>query len=104
MFLSLKFKKCLIDTSNFSDLDLKNTLFQECVIRDTYFTTTNLTGSNFEGSDLRGSTFHNTILCKANLQGAINYSIDPSTNKLKKAKFSTPEVLNLLNHLDIIIE
>ncbi|WP_350339699.1 MULTISPECIES: hypothetical protein [Candidatus Rhabdochlamydia] len=37
MFLSIKFKNCLIDTSNFSDLDLKNALFLECVIRDTHF-------------------------------------------------------------------
>jgi fluoroquinolone resistance protein len=104
MFLSLQFKGCLIDTCNFSELNLKGTLFQECVIRDTYFTNANLTEADFKGSDLRKSTFHNTDLTKANLQGAVNYSISPLTNKLQKAKFSKPEVLSLLDHLGIIIE
>ncbi len=104
MFLQVGFKKCLIGTSNFSSLDLKNTLFCECMIRDTYFTETNLTGADFTGSDLTGSTFHNTNLGKANFASAINYSINPLTNKLIKAKFSKPEVLSLLDHLGIVIE
>ncbi len=104
LFLSLQFKKSLIDTSNFSDLDLKNTLFQECVIRDTYFAGSNLTGSDFSLSDLKGSTFHNSNLSKVNFKSAINYSISPLTNKLTKTKFSSPEVLSLLTFLDIVIE
>ena len=104
MFLMMKFKKCLIGTANFSALDLRNTSFYECVIRDTYFKESNLMGTDFGKSDLAGSTFHNANLSKANLMGAINYSINPLTNKLTKAKFSKPEVLSLLDHLDIIIE
>lgn len=103
-FLMIKFKKCLIGTSNFSDLDLRNTPFHECVIRDTYFKESILIGADFGKSDLAGSLFHNANLSKANLIGAINYSINPLTNKLMKAKFSKPEVLSLLDHLDIIIE
>ncbi|MBS0607114.1 MAG: pentapeptide repeat-containing protein [Parachlamydiales bacterium] len=104
MFLSLAFRQCLIGSSNFSDLDLKNTLFSKCVIKETFFTGTNLTGANFAESDLMGSTFHNTNLTKANFIGALNYSINPLTNKLSKAKFSNPEVLSLLHGLGIIIE
>ncbi len=104
MFLCLKFNNCLIDTSNFSDLDLKNTSFCGCVIRDTHFTNTNLISADFEGVDLKGSVFHNTNLSKANFRGAINYLINPSTNKLVKARFSAPEVLALLDHFEIIIE
>lgn len=103
-FLSVTFKKCLINTCNFSDLDLKNTSFNECLIRETYFSQTNLTGASFADSDLKESIFHNTILNKADFRGAINYSINPLTNKLAKARFSQPEVLTLLHHLDIIIE
>jgi uncharacterized protein YjbI with pentapeptide repeats len=61
-------------------------------------------GADFGKSDLTGSTFHNSNLSKANFIGAINYSINPLTNKLSKAKFSKPEALSLLDHLDIIIE
>ncbi len=102
--MGVKFKKCMIKTSNFSALNLKNTSFQECIIRDTIFTDANLAGADFTGADLDGTTFHNSDLSYANFQGAINYSINPLTNKLVKAKFSKPEVLALLNHLGIIID
>ena len=103
-FLKMAFKNCLIATCNFSDLDLKNTLFLECKIRETYFTSANLSGADFKKSDLEGSVFHNTDLRGADFRGAINYSINPLTNKLQKAKFSKPEVMALLEHLEIAID
>jgi uncharacterized protein YjbI with pentapeptide repeats len=93
-----------IDTCNFSDLDLKGTQFLECHVRNTHFTQTNLSEAVFTGSDLQGSLFHNSDLRKANFQGAQNYSINPLTNKLLKAKFSKPEVMTLLDHLEILID
>lgn len=104
MFLKMIFKECLIGTCNFSDLDMKGTVFTGCMIRETHFTATNLSGAQFSGSDLRGSVFHNSNLSKANFVGAINYSINPLTNSLKQARFSQPEVLALLQHLEIILE
>ncbi len=103
-FLALQFKKCVICMANFSDLPLKNTLFQGCKILDTFFTNANLTNADFEESDLKGTTFHNTNLTKANFCHAINYSIHPATNTLSKARFSNPEVLSLLLALNIIID
>ena len=103
-FLMVRFKKCLIDTSNFSGLDLKNGMFHECVIRDTYFKESNLTGADFTKSDLARSIFHNTNLSKSNFRGAMNYSINPLTNTLSKARFSKPEVLSLLDHMDIVMD
>ena len=100
-FSKLSFKNCLIATCNFSDLDLKNTLFLECKIRETHFTNSNLAGALFTKSDFEGSVFHNTDLRGADFRGAINYSINPLTNKLQKAKFSKPEVMALLEHLEI---
>lgn len=103
-FLHMKFKGCLIDTGNFSDLDLKGTLFCDCIIRETYFTNSNLSGADFSRSDLKGSTFHNSDLTKANFREAKNYAINPLVNKIQKARFSKPEVLGLLYPMDIIIE
>ncbi|MCI0382481.1 MAG: pentapeptide repeat-containing protein [Chlamydiae bacterium] len=100
----MKFTNCLIDTSNYSDLTLKNTQFLHCTIRDTHFTNTNLAEAIFSESDLRGTIFHHCNLNNANFIGAINYSINPLTNLLKGTKFSKPEVLALLDHFDIIIE
>ncbi len=104
LFLHLKFQECLIDTCNFSDLNLKNTPFGKSVIRETYFTNTNLSHADFGETDLKGSTFHNTQLNHANFKSAINYSINPLTNALVKARFSEPEVLALLYNLGILIE
>jgi fluoroquinolone resistance protein len=103
-FLSITCKGSLIDTCNFSTLDLKGTKFLDCMMRDNQFTETKLTSADFTKSDLRGSTFHHADLCKASFTEAINYSINPLTNKLTKARFSKPEVMNLLLYLDIIIE
>ena len=64
----------------------------------------NLAGSDFGNSDLQASKFQNTNLEKANFVGAKNYYIDPTQNKLKKAKFSSPEVLSLLAGFEIEIE
>jgi fluoroquinolone resistance protein len=104
MFLAVQFKKCLIGMSNFSVLDLKKTIFHECVIRETFFNETNLSHADFAGSDLNGSVFHNANLSEASFVAAMNYSINPLANKLHKTKFSKPEVMSLLNHLDIMIE
>lgn len=103
-FMSLNFKNCLIDTCNFSFLDLKNTRFLSCVLRDGYFAETNLTLSDFSKTDLKGTVFHNVNLRKADFREAFNYAINPATNQLTKAKFSSPDVLSLLSYLDIEID
>jgi fluoroquinolone resistance protein len=104
LFLSLQFYNCIIDMCNFSDLNLKGAHFKHCTMRETHFTHTNLSESDFSGSDLKNSLFHNSNLSKANFVGAINYSINPLTNVLKKARFSQPEAIALLESLEIIIE
>jgi len=82
---------------------MKNGEFLECIIRENDFINTNLTGSDFSDSDLQASKFQNTNLEKTNFVGAKNYYIDPTQNKLKKAKFSQPEVLSLLARFEIKI-
>ena len=72
--------------------------------RKTDFVNANLAKSDFRDSDLQASKFQNTNLENANLVGAKNYYIDPTQNKLKKAKFSSPGVLSLLAGFEIEIE
>jgi len=99
-----KFNACRIELCDFGGLDMRNSKFFECAIRETDFINSNLAGSDFGNSDLRSSKFQNTNLEKVNFVGAKNYYIDPTQNKLKKAKFSQPEVLFLLAGFDIEIE
>jgi uncharacterized protein YjbI with pentapeptide repeats len=83
---------------------MKSTAFTGSKVRECYFTNTCLNSANFDGAELSGTTFHNCDLCKADFSRATQYSIDPSANKIKKAKFSLPEVVGLLQGFDIIID
>ena len=97
----IAFKKCLIDTCNFSSLKLKRTPFLDCTIRDSRFIQSMLSEADFSGSDLDRSMFHQCDLEKALFVRAKNYSIDPLTSKVSGAKFSLPEAVSLLSSLGI---
>lgn len=102
-FFSVSFKKCLLTYCNFSDLNMKNTQFEGSKIHETYFTNTILTGADFTDTDLQGTLFHDCDLSLADFTAAARYNIDPRTNKLRKAKFSLPEAIGLLQGFDITI-
>ena len=68
------------------------------------FFETNLIKADFTGSGLRGTVFNQADLREADFRGAVDYVIDVRSSKLSKAKFSSPEALNLLYSLGIIIE
>lgn len=98
------FKKCLLQACNFSDLNMKNISFGESKLRECHFTNTQLNNSDFTGTDLSGTIFHNCNLSAADFTNATQYYIDPQKiNKIKKAKFSLPEALELLRVFDITI-
>lgn len=75
-----------------------------CEAKEVDFTETDLSEGTFGGTDFERSIFSKTNLTKANLKGAVNYSIDPRYNIIKKAHFSLPEALSLLGCLDIVID
>ena len=68
------------------------------------FTECDLAASVFDNCDLKLAAFENTILEKADLRSSYNYSINPELNKIKKAKFSLPAVVGLLDKYDIEIK
>lgn len=104
MFLSISFKKCLINMGNFSDLNLKGTSFIGSTLRETHFSHVNLSEADFTDCDLSGSLFHHADLTKANFATALNFSINPLNNKLKGARFSKETALTLLDYLGIVLE
>jgi uncharacterized protein YjbI with pentapeptide repeats len=63
-----------------------------------------LTNSTFDTCDLARATFGNTILEKTTFCTSYNYSIDPESNRIRKAKFSLAGVAGLLGKYDIEIE
>ncbi len=101
--LDIAFEGCFISNCNFSKLNLKKTPFRSCEILETDFIGTQLVESDFSHSSLAGSVFNSCDLSKANFADARAYIINPENNKVKKARFSMPEALGLLQHLDIVI-
>jgi len=67
------------------------------------FTESDLADALFENCDLFRASFDRTILEKADLRTAINYSIDPDNNRIRKAKFSKSGLAGLLHKYDIQI-
>lgn len=95
---------CSVNLSSFYKLKIKKMKFKNSSLHEVDFTDADLTGSVFENCDLARAIFENTNLEKADLRTAINYSIDPTSNKIKKAKFSASGLPGLLHKYDLVIE
>lgn len=101
--LSLRFEHCILDHASFYQVKLKATVYSNCQLREADFTECDLTGAALQHCDLTGARFDHTILEKADLRSALHYTIDPAANRIKKAKFSLPGVLALLEPYGIEI-
>lgn len=98
------FENCTLNHSSFYRTKIKGTLFKNSHLQETDFTECNLTASVFDNCDLSRAVFENSVLEKCDFRTAYNYSIDAEKNKIKKARFSLPEVIGLLHKYDIQIE
>jgi uncharacterized protein YjbI with pentapeptide repeats len=100
----VSFLRCNLDNSIFAGMKLGSTRMSGCSIRDADFTNADLTKCAFDSSDLAGSRFENCNLSFADFSQAMNYSINPTLNKLKKTKFALPEAASLLRVFDIVLK
>ncbi|MFW5781700.1 MAG: pentapeptide repeat-containing protein [Candidatus Muiribacteriaceae bacterium] len=100
----INIRECNILLCHFSDLDMKRSCFKESVIHQSSFDFSDLRDADFSGSDLKDCQFGNADLRGADLRDARNYNINPMSAKVKGARFSIPEVLELLKYFEIIIE
>ena len=102
MFMfQVRFENCTLNLSSFFGLSLKQTQFKNTALQDVDFSEADLSNAIFADCDLLRATFSNTNLEKADLRSAVNYNINPEQNRIKKAKFSYPSVLNLLDKYGI---
>lgn len=99
----ISFENCQLNFSNFRLLKLPKLKMVACEVKEADFTETDLSEGNFTDTDFERSVFSKTILTKANFTGAKNYYIDARYNPIKKARFSLPEALTLLDSLDVVI-
>jgi uncharacterized protein YjbI with pentapeptide repeats len=101
---SVNFDACQLDYSQFQGRKMKKTKFNVCSLKEVDFSEADLTESIFANSDLTRTTFQRTQLHKADFRTAINFSIHPEPNFMKKAKFSLDGLPGLLEKFDLVIE
>ena len=85
-------------------LKLKKLKMTGCEAKEADFTEADLSTGDFSNTDFEKSIFFHTNISGADFKGARNYYIDARVNIVKKAKFSLPEALALLDGLDVVIE
>ena len=101
---SVSFKECNLSLASFYQVKTKGTKFNTCALQQVDFTEAHLTNSQFNDCDFKAAIFERTILEKSDFRTSYNYVIDPEVNKIKKAKFSIPEVLGLLRKYNIEVK
>jgi fluoroquinolone resistance protein len=101
---SLAFQGGNVSHSMFQGLALPKLELTECIAREVDFTGANLTKASLARTDFLGSRFVDTNLSGADFTHAVNYAIDPTANRLKKAVFSLPEAMSLLSAFDIVLK
>lgn len=99
--LRADFFRCTLDDASFDDCDLDNRRLYRCALREASFRNTRLRGADLRGAELAGAIFHNTDLREADLREARDYAIDPTRNRVARARFQLPEALGLLSGLDV---
>jgi len=102
--LSMTFSQCILDLACFHGLKLKGTRFTGCRMRETDLSDADLGNASFTACDLGAALFDGTGLEGADLRSAVHYSIDPTRNRLRKARFSAEGLRGLLDRTGIIIE
>jgi fluoroquinolone resistance protein len=100
----LKFSDSVLNYSSFKTMKIPKVEIINCTAKEVDFTETDLTSALLTNTDFEDSIFFKTDLSEADLRGATNYLIDVKNNTLHKTHFSYPEVVSLLNALDIIID
>lgn len=99
-----KMEGCTVKYSQFVDIYLDKVSFARSNIAQSMFANCALKSSDFSQCKLSETEFFQCDLQKSNFQQASSYTIDVATCKLKGGKFSMPEVLNLLDSFEIIID
>ena len=102
--LSMEFDHCILDYSSFDKLKLQQIKFMNCHMHESGFSETDLSGAFFSNCDLQGTKFEQCILEKADFSAAYNYSIDPESNRIRKARFSLNGIGGLLDKYEIVLE
>jgi uncharacterized protein YjbI with pentapeptide repeats len=101
---SVAFEQCILTNASFFKMNSKKTKFVQSKLNEVDFTESDLTASVFRDCDLSGALFSFSNLEQVDFRSAVNYSIDPEKNKLKKSKHSMVNLSGLLDKYQLVIE
>lgn len=101
---AIKCNASVLNFSSFFKMSLKNAVLSNCQLQDVDFTEADCSLCSFEGSDCLSANFFQTNLQGADFRSVINFSIDPTQNSVKKARFSRNNLTGLLNSFSLVIE
>jgi len=104
LLFAVSFEKCLLDYASFAGRKMAGTPFGGSSLKNADFTETDLSSAIFVNCNLENAVFSKTTLRSADLRGATDYSIDPESNIIRKARFSASGIEGLLRKYDINIE
>jgi uncharacterized protein YjbI with pentapeptide repeats len=102
--LAFKFINCQLNVASFYKLSIPNTHFINCNLQEVDFTETKLSKAIFDKCDLKNAIFDDTGLENVNFTTAFNFEINPAKNQMKKALFSSSNVIGLLKSFDIRLD
>jgi len=101
---TVQFEGGVLDFATFANKKMPKTRFVNVSLKNVDFTRANLQGALFSNTNLEGAMFTKTVLKEANFLTAFNYTIDPESNPMAKARFSLYGVAGLLGKYGISIE
>ena len=93
---------CSLRHCVFFGLDLKEFDFSSADLSGSFFDDCQLEKANFSGCQLADVSFPQNNLMGADFRGATNYLFSLEGNRVKGARFSLPEAVNLLSALGVI--
>lgn len=100
----IRCEECSLDYASFFEVDGQVCEFMNCRFLEVDFESANFSEVGFAGCDFSGSKFERTQLEGADFREALNFSISPSKNNIKHAKFAKENLEGLLDGFGIIIE
>jgi fluoroquinolone resistance protein len=101
VFFTVDFRDCKLYGSSFYQRKLKQTRFAHCHLQAVDFTEADANGLVFAHCDLAEAVFDGTQLEKADFTTAVNYTIHPSKNGIRRAKFAQAGLAGLLRQYEI---
>lgn len=101
---SIEAKNCNFLYATFERKKLNKSKFTNCLMKGANFTDSDLSLAKIDHCDFVEAVFDNTNLQGVDFTSNINFAIDPTLNKVKKAKFSRQNLSGLLYRFQIIIE